>query len=40
MKLHVTVLFGSCLLAASLIASPIDNDHRLSIECLAENKPH
>src|SRR5688572_7356947 len=34
-KLRVIGLFGECLLTASLIASPVDNDHRFEYRVLA-----
>jgi len=38
MKLRASGLFGGCLLAASLIASPVDNDHRFEYRVLATKK--
>jgi hypothetical protein len=37
-KLHVIGLLGGCLLAASLIALPADNDHRFEYRVLATKK--
>ena len=37
-KLHGIGVFGGCLLAASLIASPADNDHRFEYRVLATKK--
>ena len=37
-KLHVIVLFGTCLLPVGLIASPVDNDHRFEYRVLATKK--